>query len=273
MAFATLGLLTGKAKFLLTGLKLFKFTPVLSMLGTTVTYSLFFGPAYSAGMVGLIAVHEAGHAIALKHYGVPFSPFVMIPFMGASIAAGPCKNAHQDAVIAMAGPVTGTLGAIACTAGAASLDSQLLYALADFGYMINLFNLLPIGSMDGGRIAGAIHPGIGALGVAGGAGLAYTGAIGNPIFYLILAGGAWSTGQRLFGYDTNPPGYYDIGASKKVLHSTAYVGMIGSLLALMALNKKKKKSPKQLGYAGTDYGDVVASALDDGDGDDTVFTN
>jgi hypothetical protein len=49
--------------------------------------------------------------------------------------------------------------------------------------------------------------------------------------------------------------------------------MIGSLLALMALNKKKKKSPKQLGYAGTDYGDVVASALDDGDGDDTVFTN
>jgi hypothetical protein len=63
LAFATLGLLTGKAKFLLTGLKLFKFTPVLSMLGTTVTYSLFFGPAYSFGMVGLIAVHEAGHAI------------------------------------------------------------------------------------------------------------------------------------------------------------------------------------------------------------------
>ena len=55
------------------------------------------------------------------------------------------------------------------------VDPQLCYALADFGYMINLFNLLPIGSMDGGRIAGSIHPGIGAVGVVGACGLIYTG--------------------------------------------------------------------------------------------------
>jgi Zn-dependent protease len=178
------------------------------MLGTTLTYSFFFGPLYSAGMVGLIFVHEAGHAIALKHYGVPFSPMVMIPFMGAAIATKEMpRNAWEDAVVAYAGPVTGTLGAVACTAGAGALDSQLLYALADFGYMINLFNLLPIGSMDGGRIAGAIHPAIGVAGVGLGVTLAFNGAITNPIFYLILASGAWSTGRRMLGYEQVVEGF------------------------------------------------------------------
>ena len=52
-----------------------------------------------------------------------------------------------------------------------AMDSQLLIALADFGYMINLFNMLPIGTLDGGRIGNAIHPGVGIVGLLGGAGL------------------------------------------------------------------------------------------------------
>ena len=91
--------LTGKAKFIFTGLKLFKFTPVLSMIGTSITYSFFFGWPYSVGMVSLIFVHEAGHALALRYYGQPFSPFVMVPFMGAVIVSGPPKNAWQDSVV------------------------------------------------------------------------------------------------------------------------------------------------------------------------------
>jgi len=126
-------LLTGKAKYILTGMKLFKFTPVLSMIGTSITYSFVFGPAYGVGMVGLITVHEIGHIMALRHYRMPFSPMVMIPFMGAAIAAKEAPNAWQGAVIAGAGPIVGTVGAVACTAAAGATDSQLLYALADFG--------------------------------------------------------------------------------------------------------------------------------------------
>jgi Zn-dependent protease len=274
-------LFTGKAKFLFAGLKLFKFTPVLSMIGTSLTYSLFFGPAYAVGMVGQIFVHEAGHAVALRHYGVPFSPMVMVPFMGAVIVQkGQVRNAYQDAVVAIAGPVAGTAAAVGCAAIATSTDSQLMYALADFGFMINLFNLLPIGALDGGRIAGAIHPGVGAAGVLGGAGMAYAGIIQNPIFYLIVAGGAWSQGRKLLGYEEMPPGFYNIPFGQKAGITIGYVGLIGSLFALQEMNSRKKKSPKELGYQGKGFDEQLEqleSALSFGeggnDGDDTFFSS
>ena len=265
---AAFAAMTGKAKFLLTGLKLFKFTPVLSMIGTSLTYSLFFGWPYSVGMVGLIAVHEAGHALAMRNYGIPFSPFVMVPFMGAVIVGGPPKDAYQDAVVGIAGPITGSLGAAAVGVAAHTMDSQLLYALTDFGIMINLFNLMPIGSMDGGRIAGAIHPALQGLGLAGGAGLLYTGAIGNPIFYLIMASGTYSAGRRLLGYDPNPPGFYRVPLHKKLGMSAAYAALIGALIAGSAVNNVNKRSPRQLGYRGTGLDEKIERLLDDGENND-----
>lgn len=128
------------------------------------------------------------------------------------------------------------------------MDSQLLFALADFGYMINLFNLLPIGSMDGGRIANAIHPLVSCLGIAGGGALLYTGAIANPIFYLIMASGTFTTGKRLLGYDDVPPSFYQMPFKNKAAISSAYLGLIGCLLAAQDLNSRSKKSPRQLGY-------------------------
>lgn len=81
----------------------------------------------------------------MRHYGIPFSPMVFLPFMGAVIAMkSHPKDAWQDAIIAFGGPVLGSAGAGALAVGAAMTESQLLYALADFGFMINLFNMLPI---------------------------------------------------------------------------------------------------------------------------------
>lgn len=101
------------------------------------------------------------------------------------------RDAWEDAVIGYGGPALGSLGAGAVAVGAHMTDSQLLYALADFGFMINLFNLLPIGMMDGGRISGAISPYVGVAGLGLGGLLAYSGEIHNPIFYLILLAGGY----------------------------------------------------------------------------------
>jgi Zn-dependent protease len=54
-------------------------------------------------------------------------------------------------MVAFGGPVAGTVAAGVVGVVGVMTGSQLLIALADFGYMINLFNLLPIGSMDGGE--------------------------------------------------------------------------------------------------------------------------
>ena len=77
--------LFGKMKYLLVALKLTKLAPAASMLVSIGAYSMFFGLPYACGMVGLIFVHELGHCFAMKHYNVPFSPMVFVPFFGAAI--------------------------------------------------------------------------------------------------------------------------------------------------------------------------------------------
>ncbi len=254
MAATAAALMTGKAKYVLTGLKLMKAGPLLSMLATTVTYSFIFGYPYAAGMVGQTVIHEAGHAIALRYYGIPFHPMVIIPFVGGAVAMKELpRDAWQDAVIGISGPIAGGGAALAISAAAGSADSQLLYALADYGYLVNLFNLLPLGTMDGGRVVGAMHPNLGLLGVAGGGYLAYAGAISNPIFYLLLLSGGYTSGKRLLGYETAPPGYYNIHPGKRAVLGFGYIGLVAALLGGMAMNDRSRKTPKQLGYKGATF--------------------
>lgn len=251
-ALATIGLgaslLLGKTKYLLAALKITKAAPLISMLLTSATYSLFFGWPYACGMVGMIFVHECGHAIAMHHYKVPFSPMVFIPFMGAVIAMKESPvNAHQEAVIALGGPLLGTAGAVAVSVAGTAMDSQLLLALADFGLIVNLFNLLPIGSLDGGRITNAISPYFGVVGLAIGGDMIYEGMISNPLFYLVMAGGVYSTGKRIFfrGED-DPPHYYNISGKQQASIFAAYVALIAAALYAVRENNRKRKTPKQL---------------------------
>jgi Zn-dependent protease len=80
----------------------------------------------------------------MRYYGVPFSPMVFIPFMGAMIQMKDSpKGAFQQSVIALAGPYFGTAAAVGCAVMGHAADSQLLMALADWGFLINLFNCLP----------------------------------------------------------------------------------------------------------------------------------
>lgn len=239
--------LAGKMKLVIVGLKLFKITPILSMVASSFAYSMIFGPAYGCGMVGSILVHECGHLLVLRHYGVPFSPVVFIPFMGAVIMQqGRTMSAAQQYWIAIAGPAAGGTLAFALSALGQMNDSQILLALADFGFMVNLFNLLPIGQLDGGHLAQAIHPIIGVGGVCLGWYMVYAGAVGNPIFFLIILAGTWETGQKMFGYDEKPPGYYALSAGTKVGFGLLYSALIAALIGGMAVNSKRKKSPKQL---------------------------
>eukprot|EP00529_Nitzschia_sp_RCC80_P019592 CAMPEP_0113481796 /NCGR_PEP_ID=MMETSP0014_2-20120614/22590_1 /TAXON_ID=2857 /ORGANISM="Nitzschia sp." /LENGTH=430 /DNA_ID=CAMNT_0000375297 /DNA_START=63 /DNA_END=1352 /DNA_ORIENTATION=- /assembly_acc=CAM_ASM_000159 len=240
--------LFGKTKYVFAALKLTKLASLGSMLVTVGAYSMFFGWPYAVGMVGLITVHEAGHALVMLQRGIPFSPMVFVPFMGAAIQMNRHpRDAWEDALVAFGGPVLGSFGAAAVGVAGHATDSQLLIALADFGFMINLFNLLPLGSMDGGRIGGALSPWMNVAGLAGGVGLAYTGAIHNPVFYLILLAGGYETFMKF--YDPAAylsPNYYKITPGQRAAIGLGYVGLIGSLALAMDINERYKKSPEQL---------------------------
>lgn len=136
--------LFGKAKYVIAALKITKLSSLASMLLSSAAYGYIFGWPYGIGMVGLIFVHECGHAIAMHHHKIPFTPMVFVPFMGASIGMTEHPpNAHIEAQVALAGPILGSCAALSLGVLGNVTDSQLLLALADWGYMINLFNLLP----------------------------------------------------------------------------------------------------------------------------------
>lgn len=130
-----------------------------TMLLSVVTYSFIFGWWYAVGFVGLIFCHEMGHFMAARQRGLDVGAPTFIPFVGAWIQLKEQPmDVETEAYVAMAGPVVGTMAAMGCYYAAGSLDSSLLRALAYAGLMLNLFNLIPLAPLDGGRITSIISP-------------------------------------------------------------------------------------------------------------------
>lgn len=130
-----------------------------TMLLSVFTYSFIYGWPYAVGFVLLIFAHEMGHFLAARQRGLDVGAPTFIPFVGAwiQLKAQP-MDVETEAYVAMAGPVLGTVAAMGCYYAADSFDSRLLLALAYAGLMLNLFNLIPLSPLDGGRITSIISP-------------------------------------------------------------------------------------------------------------------
>ena len=110
---------------------------------------------------------------------------MFIPFLGAAILLKENPlNAWREALVAFAGPVVGSLGCAVVWVVGEQQDSEFLLALAFTGFLVNLFNLIPVVPLDGGRITAAIHPGIWVLGFLGLVALLFIAP--NPLLILIV---------------------------------------------------------------------------------------
>jgi Zn-dependent protease len=176
----------GKLKFLL--LPLLKYGSVLLKTGGTMVltiwvYALSWGIWFAAGFVLLLFIHETGHLLAAKRLGLKVGAPVFIPFMGAFIALKEApRNAWVESQVGIGGPLLGTVGAAACQAIHAVTGKPIFGALAYTGYFLNLFNLAPIGFLDGGRIVTALSPWLWLVGLVILVGL----TLSQPNFLLIL---------------------------------------------------------------------------------------
>ena len=141
-----------------------KFLPVLLKTGGSMflmiwVYANFYGWWYAFGFVLLIFIHECGHILAAKQVGLKVSAPVFIPFMGALILLKEApKNAWIESKIAMGGPLLGSIGAAACYLLYPLTGNMIFAALAFTGFLLNLFNLIPLSPLDGGRIVTALSP-------------------------------------------------------------------------------------------------------------------
>ena len=221
-----LAVVLGKLKFVLPILKVLKVSSLVTMVVSIWAYSMLWGWSFAAGFVFLILIHEYGHLLVMRQLGIPAGAPTFIPFVGAVIAMkGYPRNAYVEAKVAFGGPILGSAAALVCLLIALAADSDFWRSLAFSGFMINLFNLLPISPLDGGRIVGAIHRGMWLIGFA--IGIPAFLATRSPILFLILLFGLLG----LFRRHQQQPGYYDVPTSTRYVLALAYFGLAALLAA------------------------------------------
>lgn len=226
-----LAILASKLQYLFVLLKFGKIGGTfITMLVSVVAYGLFFGWAYAIGFVALLFCHEMGHVLVARWQGVNVSAPMFVPFMGAFISMrGLPDDSLGEAAIAAGGPVLGSIAALACVALYSVTQQPLLLALAYVGFFLNLFNLIPMSPLDGGRILGA------ASRWAYVAGLPILAVVAiwhfNPFLLFILILGAMDAFQRFRGGASNARYYSSISPAARWAVAGGYV-LLAALLAI-----------------------------------------
>src|SRR2546423_4336641 len=236
---AVLGLVLGKLQYVLLIALKFKglwFT-IVSTGVTALLYAQLFGWAFGVGIVLLILIHESGHVVVARIMGMPVTLPILIPFLGAfvSMKQQP-RTVAQESVMAIGGPILGSIAAGLCYVGylamPGSATGQLLRALAYFGFLINLFNLVPVTPLDGGRVLSLLSKWFNVAGLAVTAGpLLFemqAGGTLSPGPFLVLIFGAFSTFQRFRSTALNPA-YYAVDAQTKITIGLLYLGLLLAL--------------------------------------------
>jgi Zn-dependent protease len=229
----------GKAKALLLLLpKLKLLTTAGTMALSVAAYALVWGWTFAAGFVALLFVHEMGHYVQLRREGVRPGWMLFVPFLGAALGTRSLGgSALAEARVGLAGPVLGTLGSGAVAGVAALGGGDFWSALAFTGFFLNLFNLLPVVPLDGGRAMAAMAPWMWFAGFGGLVLLLFL--FPNPVLVLIAVLGGlelyrrWQERRR--GGTEGNPAYYAVAPRHRLAVAAVYVGLIAVLVLGMDL--------------------------------------
>jgi Zn-dependent protease len=211
-----------------------KFLPVLlktggTMLITIWVYAMFWGVWFAVGFVLLIFVHECGHLLAARRIGLKVGAPVFIPFMGAIIALKEApRNAWIEAQVGIGGPLLGSLGALVCELIYLATGSRIFAALAYTGFFLNLFNLAPLGPLDGGRIVTALSPWLWLVGLV----IVLAMTILHPNFILVLIL-IFSAPRVFFLFrrkSDEERRYYEVTPAQRWTMAVMYFGLVALLV-------------------------------------------
>ena len=206
--------------------------PALATLGSALVsvaaYSLWGGPWFAVGLVLMIFIHEMGHVVEIRRQGMEATAPIFIPFFGAAIfQRSHAQSPMRQAQIGIAGPIAGTVGATAALVLYGSTHWTVLLGWAYLGFLINLFNMIPFGMLDGGWILAPVSKwiqvaGLGLLGY-----LFITGVV-SPLVIIIVVLGIPVVIQRFRNkahdaYLTSEP------ATQRYLMGAAWLGLVAYL--------------------------------------------
>ena len=128
--------------------------------------------AYTLAVFAIVVLHEYGHALTARRYGIETRDITLLPIGGVSRLERMPRVARQELAIALAGPAVNAVLAILCFAalriagGPGGLDeasdagaftvASLLAFLLQVNLWLGGFNLIPAFPMDGGRVLRAV---------------------------------------------------------------------------------------------------------------------
>jgi Zn-dependent protease len=158
---------------------------------------------------------------------------VFLPFLGAFVTMKEePKTAYDESLSGIAGPVFGVVGAFGALALGSAYDSDLFRVLAYTGFFMNLFNLLPVIPLDGGRTVAALSPKLWLAGLL--LLLGYEVVRPSPVIPLILVLGAFEGWRRWKGRNTEAARiYYALTPQQRWQVGAGYVGLIAVILWAM----------------------------------------
>ena len=225
------------------GAPVLKFLPLIlktggSMLLMIGTYALFYGWKFALGFVVLLFIHEMGHSLVARWYRLPVTWPVFIPFLGAQIILKEMpKNAWVESMVGYGGPLLGTMGGLVSYLIGVQTHSPLFIALANSAFFLNLFNLVPIVPLDGGRVVTAISPWLWIVGLVILVPWLLWNMSGAGIFILFIV---ISSLPRVWGQfkRRNEPEmvrYYECTGVQRATVSVAYFGLV--LFLAMAMSE------------------------------------
>ena len=206
-----------------------------SMLVSIAAYATIWGVPFALGFVILLLVHEMGHVIALRREGIKASAPMFIPFLGALISARSLgDDAAAEARVGLAGPILGTLGSGVCLLIWHLTGHDYWRALAFTGFFLNLFNLLPVVPLDGGRAMAAMAPWMWGVGFVAMVVLAFV--FPNPIILIIVVFAGYETYRRWKlrrGGSSQQLAYYRVRPRDRWLIAAVYLSLVALLVVGM----------------------------------------
>jgi len=206
-----------------------------SMLVSVAAYALIWGWKFAIGFVLLLFVHEMGHVLQLRREGIKATAPLFIPFLGAFVGMKQLPDdAAAEARVGLAGPILGSIGCLVPLALWQITGDVFFEALAFVGFFLNLFNLLPVLPLDGGRAMAALTPWMWIAGY--GLLIAATVVFPSPIMLLILLFGGMETYRRWKQRKTpEAQAYHRVSGRQRITIAAVYLGLAIALAIGMDL--------------------------------------
>ena len=124
----------------------------------------FYGVVFIIALFGIVVLHELGHALTARRYGIRTRDITLLPIGGVARLERIPEVPSQELAVALAGPAVNVVLAVAIYAGLAVMGglSSLNDVLKGGGgfwqqlFWVNVslvvFNMVPAFPMDGGRV-------------------------------------------------------------------------------------------------------------------------